>query len=276
MPRPTSLLPSESITFSDLRWRLTTEPWRQCSSVCFSAISTSLLSKLGYEKSVSQESETNEGANGQSLADDAPDPAIDQDVLRAEYLDEHKALVEMGHKYAENFDKIALTISGGALALSVGFVKDIAPHPAPWSTTLLLLGWCSLGAAILASMMGLYWAQLSFDEERAIRYDQYIFDASGERTRKSWDNKHNSKIHKANLFVIASILLGVLLVLSFAGWNFVSKAIQDSKPRMEPKPASNMISPKPEPGASNGAPSRPAPAPTNVGKPTPKDAGTKK
>jgi len=51
---------------------------------------------------------------------------------------------------AASFDKIVSFLAGGALALSITFIHDIAPHPVhEWR---LALAWTSLAVSLLASM----------------------------------------------------------------------------------------------------------------------------
>ena len=48
---------------------------------------------------------------------------------RADYLKEHDGLVEGERHAAENFDKAMLALSGGVFALSITFIKELAPEP---------------------------------------------------------------------------------------------------------------------------------------------------
>jgi hypothetical protein len=55
------------------------------------------------------------------------------------YWDERKVLVDALREGARTFDKAILTITSGAFAVSVAFIRDIVPSPFP--NTLWLLGW---------------------------------------------------------------------------------------------------------------------------------------
>lgn len=194
--------------------------------------------------------------------------------LRAEYREDRKELVDFEQKYAESFDKIALTILSGALVLSVGFVKDIAPHPLPWSTPFLLLSWVFLVAGILASMLGLYWAQRAFEREGSIRVDRYRHDMRTPTELDYWDNVFVQKVHSANKFVIFAIVAGVSLVVIFVSWNFVAKAFNAPINTVK---KDISISKSPEPGAAAPPSNRSIPTPgTQNPKPTPKEERPKK
>lgn len=198
----------------------------------------------------------------------------EQKAMRAEYLDERKGLVESEQKYAESFDKIALTIISGALVLSVGFVKDLAPHPVPWSLGLLIGGWFVLVGGLLGSMLGLYWSQQAFKNQICIRDDQFRYDSGLSTELELWWNPFTDRVEKTNLFVIGSIVLGVTLVLSFAGVNFVLKTLDSSTMDKSPKPTSDHVQPKP--GASAPPAGRPVPITSNGSKPAPPSSGGKK
>jgi hypothetical protein len=56
-------------------------------------------------------------------------------------------LVEAHQKSSEAYDKAVMTMAGGALAISLVFVRDYAPHPAhKWT---LGISWSLLGLSLL-------------------------------------------------------------------------------------------------------------------------------
>jgi hypothetical protein len=55
-----------------------------------------------------------------------PDEAA---AVRKEYLDERKVLLEGRSNAIRSLEKTLVTLSAGALALSITFLHDIAPHP---------------------------------------------------------------------------------------------------------------------------------------------------
>ena len=60
---------------------------------------------------------------------------------REELIKHRETLDETGRESANAFDKTLLSLSGGALFLSLTFVKDIAKHPTMTSRACLVLGW---------------------------------------------------------------------------------------------------------------------------------------
>jgi hypothetical protein len=82
------------------------------------------------------------------------------------YLDERKLLSDVEVGVAERFDKGVLTLSGGALLLSMTFVKDIASKPN--LTWLLLVSWVLLAGAICLMLTSLLMSQSAIRRQIAI------------------------------------------------------------------------------------------------------------
>jgi hypothetical protein len=71
------------------------------------------------------------------------------------------ALTEAGRDASAAYDKAIMTLSGGALGLSITFMKDIVHSPGAISLYLLRTSWSCLTAsltAILISMLSSQWA----------------------------------------------------------------------------------------------------------------------
>ena len=69
--------------------------------------------------------------------------------------DDHKAwLRDALHQESQGYDRAVLAVSTGALALSIAFVGDIAPHPsARWLLALAWLALASSVATVIGSML---------------------------------------------------------------------------------------------------------------------------
>lgn len=61
-------------------------------------------------------------------------------------------LVEADHQASLNYDKAVMTLSGGALGISVTFLKDIVPMPIATTKILLFVSWIAF-AISLASIL---------------------------------------------------------------------------------------------------------------------------
>ena len=78
---------------------------------------------------------------------------LPQDV----YRDERRLLIDEEREAARTFDKAMLTLTGGALGLSLTFIRQLAPHP--HLTGLLVAAWSGLTLALLATIAGLHLSQ---------------------------------------------------------------------------------------------------------------------
>ena len=70
-------------------------------------------------------------------------------------------LVKADLKASEAYDKAVMTLSGGTLAISLTFIKDVAPSPQPGTIWSLETAWICLAISILAilfSMLTSRWA----------------------------------------------------------------------------------------------------------------------
>lgn len=77
-------------------------------------------------------------------------------------------LVEARQKAFEDFDKTVLMLSGGALAVSITFVKDLLGPGALAYQRCLLSAWVCWGVSVLTVLVSYYSSQLTLN--RAIRH----------------------------------------------------------------------------------------------------------
>jgi hypothetical protein len=78
-----------------------------------------------------------------------------------ELVSYRQQLVEAHRSASDAYDKALMTLSGGALVLSISFVRYIAPSPKAGTRWLLAVAWTLLAlsvAAILTSMLTSQWA----------------------------------------------------------------------------------------------------------------------
>src|SRR5687768_2263541 len=60
---------------------------------------------------------------------------------RTAFMAERKLLLDKAWAASDGYSKAVLTLAGGFLAVSVTFIKEIAPHPQQGSAQYLKLGW---------------------------------------------------------------------------------------------------------------------------------------
>jgi hypothetical protein len=120
------------------------------------------------------------------------------------FLDERRSLNDARFKVAETLDKALLTLSGGALGISMTFVKDIAKNPTCKYT--LIGSWILFGLTIASILLSLYFCQAAYKKQREILDDEQI-------GKKNTKNNKWSIVTKALYFIaIVSFLFGLLLL----------------------------------------------------------------
>jgi hypothetical protein len=77
---------------------------------------------------------------------------------RKEYLDERNVLLDGRNNAMRSLEKTLVTLAAGALALSITFLHDIAPHPKQigWMITSWVLLFGSLALMLTVFILGVY------------------------------------------------------------------------------------------------------------------------
>lgn len=109
-----------------------------------------------------------------------------------DYLNERRALADAESEVSSRFDRSLLTLSGGALLLSMTFVKEIASKP--HNTWTLFVAWLLLGWAICLMLISLLTSQSAFRRQRDILDDRLDRKAPARAT-----NRYASMTHWLNL-----------------------------------------------------------------------------
>ena len=92
-----------------------------------------------------------------------------------------KFLEDCETEAASAFDKTTVTLSGGALGVSLAFVKDIAPFAPKWAMVILLLpAWLGLALSLLGVLRSL------MSSMKSMRYEIECVDG---RRKKAADEK---------------------------------------------------------------------------------------
>jgi hypothetical protein len=80
----------------------------------------------------------------------------EDDSIKACWMDYRKMLIECEQKSQEQYDKAVIVLSGGALAISIAFVKDIIGEHTPVYTIFLAFAWGAWGVS-LACVLFSFW-----------------------------------------------------------------------------------------------------------------------
>lgn len=137
------------------------------------------------------------------------------------YLEERKMLLAAEQDYAKSFDRWLVTLAGGALGLSIAFLKDIAgaqPVDVAWLVAawiLLALSVCAALVSMLISQHGHEAFRAALDEEAAkggARFWPRVRDAQ----RRRWEL---TAIAWLNGTAILAFVMGVFTLAVFAALN---------------------------------------------------------
>jgi hypothetical protein len=120
--------------------------------------------------------------------------------------DERKLLIDVKRDAARSFDQTMITLSGGALALSLTFVQQLAEKPAQWRAV-LITAWVAFGTALVSILFSFLLFQYAIDA----RIDGKDQPAS------EWDRW----TRRANWTSLVSFGSGVVTLLIFCLKNFL-------------------------------------------------------
>src|SRR6266566_334824 len=132
-----------------------------------------------------------------------------------------KTNVDLGGRY----DQWILTLSAGALALSIGFLEKIAPRPAGNTLFLILLAWLFLILGLLAGFVSLLTAQYSAHRQIEILDEEYrqfriTVEPRGEgasgQSAPPGKNPFIKITHMLNWISAPAFILGVIFLCCFA------------------------------------------------------------
>jgi hypothetical protein len=104
-------------------------------------------------------------------------PSSYLDSLRAWYLQERNATIESEKGQSDLFDKSILTLSSGALALSLGLFSAKSGSQTPNITEAIVISWICYGSSILSTLLSFKASIGAYRRERASIDKQYRQEA---------------------------------------------------------------------------------------------------
>lgn len=131
------------------------------------------------------------------------------------YIAERRALVDAGFQQSLSYDTTAITLAGGALGLSLTFIKDIVGAHHPKLPLLLFLGWGILVIAILATLASFQLSVHAYNRQREIADFEYQYPLESSDRRNVWAGA----VGIANWLSLLSIVIGVGLLTTFVANN---------------------------------------------------------
>jgi hypothetical protein len=120
------------------------------------------------------------------------------------YLEERKLLIDAEREGARTLDKAVLTLSAGALALSITFLEKVAPLSTTITRWTLIAAWIAFGVSILLILVSFLTSQWACKRQRDILDDEWLNAAA--------EHKQSAK----NKWTTATIILNITSILAFA------------------------------------------------------------
>jgi len=150
--------------------------------------------------------------------------------LYAEYLKEREKLHDASLETAGRYDRAVLTISTGALAVSIVFIEKIAPQPMKYSVVVLVLAWFLLLSCVVFQLLALSASQLATRKQISLLDAQYqelmysdeqMSDVSGVIATE--ENRFSKNVALHNTVSLWSLVLGIILIMVFSAVNILFK-----------------------------------------------------
>jgi len=152
------------------------------------------------------------------MSDSTPSFGPMPEELYATYRDERNRLTESEQAYGKSYDKYLVTLAGGAIALSLAFLKDIVgDHPITGSVY-LISAWVLLGLTIGMNVAGLYVTPITFAHYRDVMDRQAELGGKRYWTRVREEQAKLQLprvIRWLNILSLLTFLFGLFLLLGF-------------------------------------------------------------
>jgi len=124
-------------------------------------------------------------------------------------------LVQADHKASEAYDNAVMALSGGALAISLTFIKEVVSKPKSGTLGLLAAGWACLAASVAAILVSKLTSQWALRKAmRQVDDDQIRREHPGAVFGRATD--------ALNIVAAVAFLCGISLLGWFAISNMVS------------------------------------------------------
>jgi len=206
------------------------------------------------------------------------------------YLEERKLLIAAEQEAAKSYDQFMITLSSGALGLTILYLEKVAPHPRPATYPWLVAAWVCFALTLCVMLGSFLMSQSSFRRQRKLNdREQRLADGpqlplpppsalsylAGEHgPGNPWPalitrlaGTPNPWSDLTSLLNLAGYVLFVIGVLTFALFSYLNLPTQENDPV-----ARSMKPPLPpdNEGRGMGAPDRPVPPPRPGSQPAPK------
>jgi len=146
--------------------------------------------------------------------DDSESPKIDDQV----YLDHRKSLEQLANDQLKTFDRSILTLSGGALGLSLTFLDNLIGPGTPRHPYMLGTAWAAYVVAIICNVLSYHTSW--FDMQRELKkWDDCYTTGTGYRCG---GNRFRTLTLVLNYASLGGFIVGTVLLIWFCCLNFLA------------------------------------------------------
>lgn len=132
-------------------------------------------------------------------------------------IDERKELLVTAKEAAIQYAKAIMTLSAGALALSLTFIKNIVPKPFPGTLFYLKASWVSFSVSLTAIVISFLLSQFAFLKQIEIVQESFSNETKkDEGDHNSPTNPYKNWIVFLNVISLIFFILGVILIIWFS------------------------------------------------------------
>jgi len=137
--------------------------------------------------------------------------------LRELLRDDRRELIDAHRDNSRSQDRTVLTLSGGALVLSIAFVSDISTNPS-WEG-LLIVAWVSFALSVAALLLAFPVATKRINDQIvAITQDVYQYQSASPtppKKQKNWIGRLNTTALVG--FYVGLVAIGVFATINVLG-----------------------------------------------------------
>jgi hypothetical protein len=161
-------------------------------------------------------------------------PRILQGEERKEVLEQRRLFIDLQNQSSQSFDKMIVTLAGGALTLSIAFIRQTVPEIMPGTAAFLALAWLLLLLSLLAILISHFTSQFGMMKACEQLESDYLGVPQTQPTHRhllgrayGWFSRglsrfsaHRMTTHFLNLAAIFLCVVGIGLLAWFVLLNF--------------------------------------------------------
>jgi hypothetical protein len=137
-------------------------------------------------------------------------PGREEDPLRVF----RQSLEQTYYQASRDYDKAVLTLSAGALGISIAFVRDLAPSPHPATKVWLGSAWVFLGVSLLSTLISLLTSQYAL--RRSITQVDAMIRKDETATRERPGGRLGAVTRTLNICSALALVVGIFFLAKFA------------------------------------------------------------